>query len=82
MMLIRKYMTLVDLIKNHNANITEIEGKILGLITTTALNTVKSKVLNVFDLVKKLLDIEAKYFTTFDAHGTFSLSDVAVLLKI
>lgn len=64
--LTRKYMILVDLIKNYNDNVTETEDKIPGLIAITALNTVKNKILYVFNLLKKLSDVEAKYFTTFD----------------
>ena len=64
--LTRKYMILVDLIKNYNDNVTETEDKIPGLIAITALNTVKNKILYIFNLLKKLSDVEAKYFTTFD----------------
>ena len=64
--LTRKYMILVDFIKNYNDNVTETEDKIPGLIAITALNTVKNKILYIFNLLKKLSDVEAKYFTTFD----------------
>ena len=75
MRLIRKYLKLVNLLKNHcNAKPTEIVGKIpiiTGLATTCFLNAVEKKILNVSNLVKtdyyaKITDIKAKYFTTSD----------------
>ena len=58
MTLIRKYLTLVNLLKktDYNAKITEIEGKrpsIIGLATTSALNTDENKIPNISHLVKK-----------------------------
>ena len=71
--LTRKYLMLVGLFKkDHNAKITEIEGKmpsVTGLATTASLNGVENKTFHICDIVKKtepdatISDIESKYFT-------------------
>ena len=59
MRLIRKYLKLVNLLKNDcNTKINEIEGKIpsiTGLATTCFLNAVENKILSVSNLVKNRL---------------------------
>ena len=65
--LTRKYLMLVGLFKkDHNAKITEIEGKmpsVTGLVTTASLNGVENKAFHICVLVSRKQIITQQYQT-------------------
>ena len=79
-MMLMKYITLVNLLKktNDNVSITEVERKIPNIIDLAATNAVRNKAPNVSDLGKKesydtkLSDIDTKYLSKYLLKKDFS----------